>query len=361
MRCGRCSRVRELPYHSWEDHPARLPLEVPGTCRTCADLLHMLADQKWKREGSKLLRERKRGYSKFTPVGDVFAGFKEEGEAMAEVKDAELVTQTPVDALALPDHEEFAGYSGVATVTMTPDQLTTLRRKLPNEAYDILPTGEVYVSQVHYRRLLNEVFGPGAWALVPRGRYEMQGNTICREYALVGPGGRFISEAIGEAEYQPNNARMSYASACEAVKSNALTRCCKDLGIASECWERRWTEAWKAEHAVSVWRKGQSKPQWRRKDASAFYDESGPAGQRNGGDKPKAAAPSATAPPPLQPEPEAGDDEPFDQARRHLRRARARSADRSTSSPIQSLPASSYARSRSAGRVAGRDVSRPYG
>jgi hypothetical protein len=148
---------------------------------------------------------------------------------------------------------------------------------LPDEDHDILPTGEVYVSQVHVRRKLNEVFRPGGWALVPRGPYTREGDTVCREYALVGPGGVFLAEAIGEADYQPNNDRMSYASACEAAKSNALTRCCKDLGIASECWDRRFCEKWKAEFAVSVWRRDAKKkaPQWRRKDAPKFYDESG--------------------------------------------------------------------------------------
>jgi ribonuclease HI len=181
---------------------------------------------------------------------------------------------------------DFGGYAGVATVALSREQADTLAEMLPDEAHDILPTGEVYVSQVHYRRLLNKVFGPGGWALVPRGPFASQKGakteTITREYALVGPGGRFISEAIGEAEYQPTNDRMSYASACEACKSNALTRCCKDLGIASECWDKRFCEKWIAGHAIQVWRKGGGKPQWRRKDATPFYDETGEAKPREG-------------------------------------------------------------------------------
>ena len=197
--------------------------------------------------------------------------------------------------------EDFRGYAGVATVTIDKESAAKLSAVLPDEAHDIKPTGEVYVGQVHYRRLLNEVFGPCGWALVPRGPYTTQGNTICREYALVGPGGRFISEAIGEADYQPNNPRMSYASACEAAKSNALTRCCKDIGIASECWDRRWCEQWIAKHAVKVWREeakrrggGTGEFQWRRKDAAPFWDERGAR---------KAEAPKTS------PEREAGHDE----------------------------------------------------
>lgn len=204
---------------------------------------------------------------------------------MSEAKDLAVI-EAEQTALARPaeDAKDFGGYSGVATVSLTPEQTKELAEVLPDEAHDILPTGEVYVSQVHYRRLLNKVFGPGGWAMVPRGAFTIQKGarteTITREYALVGPGGRFISESIGEAEYQPTNERMSYASACEAVKSNALTRCCKDLGIASECWDRRWCDKWIAKHAAKVWRKGMNKPQWRRKDAAPWWDENPDAGEQ---------------------------------------------------------------------------------
>jgi len=198
-------------------------------------------------------------------------------EKRANEIDPERSAVAIVDAATEETRSDFAGYAGVATVALTADQQKELMLELPDEAHDILPTGEVYVQQVHYRRKLNSVFGPAGWALVPRSSFAMQGNTITREYALVGPGGRFISEAIGESEYQPNNARMSYASACEACKSNALTRCCKDLGIASECWDRRWCDKWIAANAVKVWRNGVKNPQWRRKDAAPWWDEKGAA------------------------------------------------------------------------------------
>lgn len=218
---------------------------------------------------------------------------------MSETRDAEVLPAViGTTSLTLADQgRDFAGYQGVATVSLNPDQTAALQKPMPPEALDILPTGEVYASQVHYRRLLNSVFGPGAWALVPRGAFAMQGNTVCREYALVGPGGRFISEAIGEAEYQPNNARMSYASACEAAKSNALTRCCKDIGIASECWDKRFCEQFKAEHCVQVWLQSGGKPVWRRKDAAPFWNEKG-SGDRKAGEQTAPAAQTSGTPAP---------------------------------------------------------------
>jgi len=170
--------------------------------------------------------------------------------------------------------EEFKGYAGVATLSLDDKQRAMFDEVFPPEAHDVLPTGEVYVSQVHYRRKLNKVFGPGGWALVPRGPYVKQGATLIREYALV-VNGRFVSEATGEGDYHETNSRMSYASTAEAVKSNALTRCCKDLGIGWECWDKRFCERYKREHCVKVWRKSQKAPQWRRGDAEPWYDEKG--------------------------------------------------------------------------------------
>lgn len=183
-----------------------------------------------------------------------------EGER-ADTETGELVTS-----------EEFKGYAGVATLKLDDAQRKVFDERFADEDHDVLPTGEVYVSQVHYRRKLNRVFGPGGWALVPRGPYVKQGATLIREYALV-VGGRFVSEATGEADYHETNSRMSYASTAEAVKSNALTRCSKDLGIGWECWDKRFCEKFKREHCVKVWRKSQRTPQWRRKDAEPWYDE----------------------------------------------------------------------------------------
>ncbi len=225
-----------------------------------------------------------------------------------ETKEAEVITAMTGNELAMvPERSDFTGYAGVATVALLPDKAKALTEAFDDEAYEILPTGEVYVSQVHYRRRLNAVFGPGGWALVPRGPFAMNGNTITREYALVGPGGRFISEAIGEAEYQPTNDRMTYASACEAAKSNALTRCCKDLGIASECWDRRFAEKFKAERCGAFWRRNSKnkKPEWRRLDVTPFYDETGPA-DRKSQERPTPAPPMTQAQPPREP----GDDSP---------------------------------------------------
>jgi len=85
----------------------------------------------------------------------------------------------------------------------------------------------------------------------------------------------FISSAVGEADYHEDNDRQTFATAAESVKSNALMRCCKDLGIASECWDKRWAEAYRRDYCikVTVQTRNGKKEQWRRRDAEPFDGE----------------------------------------------------------------------------------------
>ena len=212
--------------------------------------------------------------------------------------DAEVVdSPTEITAIAVRDHTTAIDpYEGVATLALTDEQGKKLAQVLPDDEHDILPTGELYVSQVRYRRILNDTFGPGAWALVPRSKFFQEERTICREYALF-VNGKFVAEAIGEQDYHQNS-RMSYATAAESVKSNALMRCCKDLGIASECWDRHWTEDWKRKYAICVKviekDRGQDKEvwRWRRKDARKLPREIGNAPSGDGPPPPAQSAPS---------------------------------------------------------------------
>ena len=58
---------------------------------------------------------------------------------------------------------------------------------------------------------------------------------ITREYALYCHG-RYVSQAMGEHTFY-SKGNLQYGKACESAKSNALVRCCKDLGVASELWD----------------------------------------------------------------------------------------------------------------------------
>ncbi|GBC05588.1 hypothetical protein RclHR1_00630035 [Rhizophagus clarus] len=156
-------------------------------------------------------------------------------------------------------------------------------KAFPQEAVDILlapvnvddieckPDGMLYLPEIKYRRILNKAFGPGGWGLAPRGENSVSPKNISREYALV-CNGRLVSVSRGEQEYfDPSG----LATASEGAKSNALMRCCKDLGIASELWDptfirdfrKRYCEEIFVEHVVNKKRR----KIWVRKDKEVEY------------------------------------------------------------------------------------------
>ena len=81
-----------------------------------------------------------------------------------------------------------------------------------------------------------------------------------------------VSVARGEQDYfSPDG----IPTATEGCRSNALVRCCKDLGIASELWDPRFIRKFKASHTREVFvehavNKRKSKI-WLRKDDPVTY------------------------------------------------------------------------------------------
>ena len=72
--------------------------------------------------------------------------------------------------------------------------------------------------------------------------------------------GRWVSQATGGCD----SSYMSHADQVESAKTDCLTKCCKDLGMATELWEKTWREAWQAEYAEKKWQepKGDKKGKW---------------------------------------------------------------------------------------------------
>ena len=194
---------------------------------------------------------------------------------MPEDKDVVVVPDRklePVEETAL--EAAFTNY-----LTLNSEQRAILEEPIPSEDLDILPTGEVYASQVQYRRRLNRVFGAGAWVMREQSSPTIKSNIVMQKWSLYAHG-VFISTAWGEQEYYENNPRMSYATALEAAKSNALMRNCKDLGIASECWDRHFTDRFKIEYCTQVitqqYGGGGGRREWRRKDGTPLRGEQQP-------------------------------------------------------------------------------------
>ena len=178
-------------------------------------------------------------------------------------------------------------FTGISTLDISKDISDKLTASVPLDGIEIKPTGQIYLCHIQYRRMLNDAFGMGNWALRPLGGFQRTIKTkrkgeqneedtiiVCREYALY-VRGKYASSAIGEQEYIESNDLMSASDACEGTESNAIMRCCKKLGMGLEMWDKKFVNKFIKEYCVQVWRKGKSKPQYRLKDGEPWFDETG--------------------------------------------------------------------------------------
>ena len=168
-------------------------------------------------------------------------------------------------------------FYNIAAAPVSEEQAAILTAPLDIDDIDILPIGEVYLTQSRYRIRLNKAFRPGGWAMRPLSRPYVKDELAMQEWALYA-NAQFMAYAVGGAEYRDSNQRMNWSDVLETVKSNALMRLCKDLGIGSECWNKRFTESFKADYCFKVWvtdRNNKTKALWRRMDRNHFDGETG--------------------------------------------------------------------------------------
>ncbi|KAK5056075.1 hypothetical protein LTR84_012626 [Exophiala bonariae] len=139
-------------------------------------------------------------------------------------------------------------FHGLSVEPFSKDAADILLAPLETDDVEIKPDGIIYLPEIKYRRILNKAFGPGGWGLAPRGETIVTEKAVTREYALLAHG-RLVSIARGEQDYFNKD---GVPTASEGCKSNAMMRCCKDLGVASELWDPRFIRKWKAANAREV-------------------------------------------------------------------------------------------------------------
>lgn len=163
--------------------------------------------------------------------------------------------------------------SDAGTLNLSDKQVTALRRNVDPFKVEVKPNGIVFVPWVVTAEVLDEVFRPGQWALVPLAKPMVQDGLVCAHQALF-VGGKYVGEAIGEQAFQLGPHRLSYATAYEGALSDAITRLSKRLGIFRELWDRRWVKNWLDEYAVRVEVNDRGRKWvWRRKDDPPLQGE----------------------------------------------------------------------------------------
>jgi len=178
------------------------------------------------------------------------------------------------------------------TLALTDKQEKSLYAPVNEAEVEIRPDGLVYLPWVFYQARLTGAFG-AAWSLIPQGMPKINGTFILWGFHLVIKG-CYCGFAIGQQEYYPENKRMTYGDACEAAKSNALMRLCKDRGISTQLWEPEFTREWVKKYGVQVKRFNPAKQKeetiWVKKSAAKLQAET------SGEDKPHVESAKSTTP-----------------------------------------------------------------
>ncbi|KAF2073034.1 hypothetical protein CYY_005650 [Polysphondylium violaceum] len=154
-------------------------------------------------------------------------------------------------------------YQGISKEPFSKEITDVLLANIGSEDIEIKPDGLIYLPEIKYRRILNTAFGPGGWALKPFGPPVVDNGSLIRPYALYCLG-RYVAESIGEQPYNESSSFISFATATEAAKSNALVRCCKDLGIGSSLWDPTFIRQWKAQYATEKFFENQKSKEKRK-------------------------------------------------------------------------------------------------
>ncbi len=140
--------------------------------------------------------------------------------------------------------EKLVPFAG--TIETSEEQRKILFAMVNDEDVEIRPDGLVYLPWMAYVTRLRDAFGI-SWAIIPKDMPKIQGTHMYWPFYLMIMG-KLAGFAIGEQEYQPSNARMTYGDAAEGAKSNALMRLCKGIGISLELWKPSFIRNWKGKY-----------------------------------------------------------------------------------------------------------------
>jgi len=197
-----------------------------------------------------------------------------------------IIEAPPCEAITtLAAQSIEAQYQGASTLVITPEESAQLQAPFDPNDVEIRPDGLIYLPQSFTRQRLNQALGIGQWALVEIAVHQ-DDNHLYYDGALF-IRGHFVARGTGEAQRYARNPMTSWASVKESAKSDCLVRCCKDLSIAAELWQPKFSRAWIAEHATKVYNENSNKEnkwEWRRNDNPFWWENGGQSGGESRGE-----------------------------------------------------------------------------
>lgn len=138
-------------------------------------------------------------------------------------------------------------YKNTSGIKLLPEESKALREPFADDQVSDGAQGKaglLYVQHIHLSDRLNDVLGIGQWAIVRRSQWpdEKAGKVYVDAVLLIR--GAVAADAIGAARYTPTNRMTDYSDAVESGLSDALSRCCKRLGIGSQVWDKAFCAGW---------------------------------------------------------------------------------------------------------------------
>lgn len=118
---------------------------------------------------------------------------KSSATADAAKTESALKTEAPPAPLVLDEGDSSQvdwsrSFHGLGNQAFPKEAADVLLAPIDPNIVEIKPDGIVYLPEIHYRKILNRAFGPGAWGLAPRGETIVTDKAVTREYALVAHG-----------------------------------------------------------------------------------------------------------------------------------------------------------------------------
>lgn len=174
-------------------------------------------------------------------------------------------------------NHEIALYNNASTLALEKECIDKLTAEFDETIIELRPDGLIYLPQVFWRQRMNQAFGIGQWVLIVKSQTKDPNRNKLYIEGVLMVRGCYVATAVGEAEYHEDNKVQSWASVWESAKSDCITRCCKDLGIACELWQPQYIQAWIKKYGAKVFCEvnGKNKVMWRKASAPPFWNEKG--------------------------------------------------------------------------------------
>lgn len=149
------------------------------------------------------------------------------------------------------------------SLMLSDEQRLILQPPFDESHVQIRYDGIVFVPWVFYWDRLLRAFSPYVPALIPTSKPYPVENSLCRDYILI-VNGQYVSHATGECIRAGGNQKLTYASAVEGCKSDAITKCCKSLGMGQQLFDPTWRDYYLATYGEE-YRDDQNRKRWRKK------------------------------------------------------------------------------------------------